>query len=45
MADRYIVMLITFFPEQVRVMTVLKEYISECDEAYSEQRAFLPLAR
>ena len=29
----------------IRVLTVLQEYISECDEAYSEERALLSLSR
>ena len=29
----------------VRVMTVLREYVAECDDAYGEERAILPLGR
>ena len=29
----------------IRVMTVLEEYVAECDEAYGEERAILPLGR
>lgn len=29
----------------VRVLTVLKEYVAECDEAYSDERSILPLSR
>ncbi|KAK3714003.1 hypothetical protein RRG08_009701 [Elysia crispata] len=29
----------------VRVLTVLKEYLAECDEAYREERTILPLSR
>ncbi|BFZ00611.1 hypothetical protein BsWGS_03650 [Bradybaena similaris] len=29
----------------VRVLTVLKEYLAECDEAYREERTILPLNR
>lgn len=29
----------------IRVLTVLHAYISECDEAYAEQRALLSLSR
>lgn len=29
----------------VRVLTVLKEYVAECDEAYGEERSILPLGR
>lgn len=29
----------------VRVLTVLKEYVLECDEAYGEERTILPLSR
>lgn len=29
----------------VRVLTVLKEYVAECDEAYGEERSILPLSR
>ena len=29
----------------VRVLTVLREYIAECDEAYGEERTILPLSR
>lgn len=29
----------------VRVLTVLKEYVAECDEAYTEERSILPLSR
>lgn len=29
----------------VRVLTVLKEYVAECDEAYNEERSILPLCR
>ncbi len=29
----------------IRVMTVLEEYVAECDEAYGEERAVLPLGR
>ncbi|OWF40886.1 probable ubiquitin carboxyl-terminal hydrolase FAF-X isoform X2 [Mizuhopecten yessoensis] len=29
----------------VRVLTVLKEYVGECDEAYNEERTILPLSR
>ena len=29
----------------IRVLTVLQEYINECDDAYTEERALLPLAR
>ena len=29
----------------IRILTVLKVYIAECDEAYTEERAILPLHR
>lgn len=29
----------------VRVLTVLKEYVGECDEAYNDERSILPLSR
>lgn len=29
----------------VRVLTVLKEYVAECDEAYTDERSILPLSR
>lgn len=29
----------------VRVLTVLREYVAECDEAYTEERSILPLSR
>ena len=29
----------------IRVMTVMREYIAECDDAYGEERAILPLGR
>ena len=29
----------------IRVMTVLHEYVAECDDAHGEERAILPLAR
>ena len=29
----------------VRVLNVLKEYVAECDEAYTEERVILPLSR
>lgn len=29
----------------IRVVTVLKEYVAECDDAYGEERAILPLGR
>lgn len=29
----------------IRVLTVLKAYIAECDETYNEERAILPLHR
>lgn len=29
----------------VRILTVLKEYVAECDEAYGEERVILPLSR
>ena len=29
----------------VRVLTVLREYVSECDDSYGEERAILPLSR
>ncbi|XP_064639618.1 probable ubiquitin carboxyl-terminal hydrolase FAF-X isoform X3 [Lineus longissimus] len=29
----------------IRVMTVLREYVAECDDAYGEERAILPLSR
>lgn len=29
----------------VRILTVLKEYIAECDEAHGEERTILPLSR
>ncbi|KAK6195512.1 hypothetical protein SNE40_000926 [Patella caerulea] len=29
----------------VRILTVLKEYVAECDEAYGEERMILPLSR
>ncbi|KAK3596917.1 hypothetical protein CHS0354_031696 [Potamilus streckersoni] len=29
----------------IRVLTVLKEYVSECDEMYGEERSILPLSR
>ncbi|XP_067668544.1 ubiquitin carboxyl-terminal hydrolase 9X-like [Haliotis asinina] len=29
----------------VRILTVLKEYVAECDEAYGEERTILPLSR
>lgn len=29
----------------VRVLTVLKEYINECDSDYHEERTILPMSR
>jgi len=29
----------------IRVMTVMREYVAECDDAYGEERAILPLGR
>jgi len=29
----------------IRVLTVLRVYINDCDEAYAEDRAILPLYR
>ena len=29
----------------IRVMTVLREYVAECDDAYGEERSELPLSR
>ena len=29
----------------IRVETVLREYVAECDDAYGEERAILPLGR
>ena len=29
----------------IRVMTVMREYTAECDDAYGEERAILPLGR
>lgn len=29
----------------IRVLTVLRVYITDCDEAYAEERAVLPLYR
>ena len=29
----------------VRVLTVLREYVLECDDSYGEERAILPLSR
>ena len=29
----------------IRALTVLKEYVAECDETYGEERAILPLSR
>jgi len=29
----------------IRVLTILRVYITDCDEAYSDERAILPLYR
>ena len=29
----------------IRVLTVLREYVAECDDAHGEERAILPLGR
>ena len=29
----------------IRALTVLKEYVAECDEAHGEERSILPLSR
>ncbi len=29
----------------IRVLTVMREYVAECDDAYGEERAILPLGR
>lgn len=29
----------------IRVLTVLKEYVNECDEQFGEERSILPLSR
>ena len=29
----------------IRVMTVMREYVAECDDAYGEERVILPLGR
>ena len=29
----------------IRILTALREYIAECDDAYGEERAILPLSR
>ena len=29
----------------IRVMTALREYVAECDDAHGEERAILPLGR
>ena len=29
----------------IRALTVLKEYVGECDEAHGEERSILPLSR
>jgi len=31
--------------KMIRVLTVLKEYVNECDEQFGEERIILPLSR